>query len=245
MSAPETPHTQSQPDAFLSLTSVRDTHRELLQRRRQEEDEAFYTAVTDFMRRAQASGIYLDNDSDRWAVQNLIDYWENQLFHAGRTPPGETLLAEFDPHSEPQLPDDLCPYVGLGAFQPADGPRFFGREDLIADLLEAVQVHRLVTVLGSSGSGKSSIVLAGLLPRLAQGAVAGSSQWHIFPVLKPGSAPLTQLALLLQAPDADPTEWLVETLEKFRQDDHQLTHLINASTGGTAVLVIDQFEETF
>jgi len=238
------PDPRPEPDAFLSLTSVRDTHRELLQRRRQEEDEAFYTAVITFMQRAQASGRYLDNDNDRWAVQNLLDYWENQLFHAGYTPRPETLLAEFDPHSEPELPDDLCPYVGLGAFQPADGPRFYGRDDLIADLLQAVQTHRLIVVLGSSGSGKSSIVLAGLLPRLAQGAIAGSRQWHIFPVLKPGSAPLAHLAAMF-APEADQTDRLMSALENFRQDDQTLTNLVNGRTEETAVLVIDQFEETF
>ncbi|HSO27371.1 MAG TPA: hypothetical protein VLS48_04835, partial [Anaerolineales bacterium] len=235
------PDPQPQPDAFLSLTSVRDTHRDLLQRRRQEEDDAFYTAVTQFMQRAQASGVYLDNDSDRWAVQNLIDYWENQLFHAGLTPLPDTLLAEFDPHTEPELPDELCPYVGLGAFQPADGPRFFGREELVADLLQAVQEHRLITVLGPSGSGKSSIVLAGLLPRLQQDGRLG----HVYPVFKPGSAPLAQLALLLKPEETDSADWMVEALEAFRQDDQYLTRLVNARGDDTAVLVVDQFEETF
>jgi len=227
-------------EPFLSLVSVRDTHRELLQRRRQEENEAFYTAVTQFMQRAQASGIYLDNDSDRWAVQNLIDYWENQLFHAGHPPPPESLLAEFDPHTEPAIPDSLCPYVGLGAFQQGDGARFFGREELVADLLQAVQNQRLITVLGPSGSGKSSVVLAGLLPRMQQ-----NGRWHIYPVFKPGSAPLAHLAVLLMPENASAADWTIENLGQFRKDDHHLTNLINGQITGTAVLVIDQFEETF
>ncbi|MBK8985383.1 MAG: SUMF1/EgtB/PvdO family nonheme iron enzyme [Chloroflexi bacterium] len=243
MSHPD--QTTAETTPFLSLMSVRDTHSGLLQRRRQGEDEAFYTAVTQFMQRAQTSGIYLDNDSDRWAVQTLIDYWENQLYHAGLNPPAESLLAEFDPTTEPELPDELCPYVGLGAFQPADGPRFFGREDLVADMLHALQNHRLVTVLGPSGSGKSSIVLAGLLPRLAQASPDGGAPWRIYPVLKPGSTPLAHLALLLKPDGLDPGDWLIDTVEQLRQDAGQLTKLIQAAGEQTAVLVIDQFEETF
>jgi formylglycine-generating enzyme required for sulfatase activity len=239
------PDTTPKIEPFLSLMSVRDTHRELLQRRRQEEDEAFYTAVTQFMQRAQASGVYLDSDDDRWAVQNLIDYWENQLFHAGLTPPPETLLAEFDLDTEPEIPDELCPYVGLDAFQPADGSRFFGREELIADLLQAVRNYQLITVLGPSGSGKSSIVLAGLLPRLPQGSPDGGAPWRVYSVIKPGSTPLVHLAMLLKPADADPTDWMIDTLEQFRQDDKHLSRLVNEANAGTAVLVIDQFEETF
>ena len=248
MSTPDILLPESETNPYLSLVSVRDTHRELLQRRRQddqENDEAFYTAVIQFMQRAQASGIYLDNDSDRWAVQNLIDYWENQLFHANRTPPAETLLAEFNPKTEPKLPDDLCPYVGLGAFQPADGPRFFGREELIAHLLQEIQNRSLIAVLGPSGSGKSSIVLAGLLPRLQQGALPDSQNWRIYPVLVPGSAPLAHLAQMLGPSTAAHGDWLIDNLEELRQNPRHLTNLVNAANNTTAVLVIDQFEELF
>jgi formylglycine-generating enzyme required for sulfatase activity/energy-coupling factor transporter ATP-binding protein EcfA2 len=230
---------------YISLLSIRDRHKELLQMRRQEEDPAFYPAVTEFMRRAQSSGRYLDDDQERWAVQNLIDYWDNQLFHANIPSPPEILLAEFDPYTEPEIPDDKCPYVGLGTFTISDGPYFFGREDLINDLWQQVQAHRLVAVLGPSGSGKSSVVLAGLLPRLRQGALPGSQLWHIYPAIVPGSAPLTHLTALLQPPDVDLVAWTDDNLEHFQTNPDHLANIINQANETTAVLVIDQFEELF
>ena len=58
------------------------------------------------------------------------------------------------------------PYCGLQAFQEADAAYFFGRERLVAELVEQVQVAPLLAVLGPSGRGKSSLVRAGLLPAL-------------------------------------------------------------------------------
>ena len=214
---------------FLSLTSVRDTHRDLLKRRRQhdpgidsneevvlsaEENTAFYNAVEEFMIRAQACGMYLDGDNDRWAVQNLIDYWENQLFHEGIDPPEETLLAEFDPELQPEIPDDKCPYVGLDSFQKTDGFRFYGRDGLIQELLNQVLANRLITAVGPSGSGKSSVVMAGLLPRLQEGALPGSETWHYYKTIVPGSAPLAHLANLLRPKDSEDVPlWTIDTIK--------------------------------
>ena len=65
-----------------------------------------------------------------------------------------------------------CPYRGLLAFREQDAPFFYGREAFTERLVEAVQGDaRVVVVLGPSGSGKSSVVFAGLLPRLRQAAV--------------------------------------------------------------------------
>ncbi|MFO7678863.1 MAG: SUMF1/EgtB/PvdO family nonheme iron enzyme [Chloroflexota bacterium] len=240
---PETPAVEP----FLSLTSIRDTHRDLLQSRRRDEDPAeFYAGVALFMQRAQLSGMYLDSDNDRWAVQNLLDYWDNQLFHAGLEPPGDPLLAEFQPDKQPEISDELCPYVGLNAFHVNDGSRFFGRDELIEGLIKQVSVNRLIAVVGPSGSGKSSVVLAGLVPRLEAGALPGSETWRYYRPIVPGSAPLAHLVELLKPADnADDALWTIENIEKLREDPHHLTQMINAANQETAVLVIDQFEETF
>ena len=167
---------------FLSITSLRSTHRELLQERRDNgETSEFHAAISEFLRRGEAAGAYLDEDEDRWAAQNLLDYWENELYHAGLEPP-ECTLAEFDPDLQPEIPDELCPYVGLGAFQESEHDYFYGRTQLIDNLLQQLNGSRLVAVIGPSGSGKSSVVLAGLLPRLYGGSdLPGSQNWHYFP----------------------------------------------------------------
>lgn len=230
---------------FLSLASLRDTHRELMEERRNGKPTAgFWAKVTDFLQRGQASGAYLDVDAERATAQNLLDYWENQLFHEGHEPP-EAILADFDPSNFPEIPDHLCPYVGLDAFRAENQHLFYGRSLLIDDLLRHVMVNQLIAVVGPSGSGKSSVVLAGLLPRLRGGALPDSRNWRYFDPIVPGSAPLSRLARLFQPGDVTIAEWLAEQTAQLRSDHHHLTTLANQSSSVPAVIVIDQFEETF
>ena len=71
----------------------------------------------------------------------------------------------------------VCPFKGLAAFDVADAPYFFGRERLIAELVARLVGAPLLGVVGPSGSGKSSVVRAGLLPALADGVLPGSERW--------------------------------------------------------------------
>ncbi len=72
------------------------------------------------------------------------------------------------------------PYRGLAAFTEEDARRFFGREALTAELVERLRANpRFLAVIGPSGSGKSSVVRAGLIPALREGALYGSQDWHI------------------------------------------------------------------
>ncbi len=99
------------------------------------------------------------------------------------------------------------PYKGLRAFQEADAPDFFGREALIERLLgrlaEPVPFVRFLAVVGPSGSGKSSVVRAGLVPALRRGTVPGSECWRIAEFL-PGAHPLEELEAVLLNSAANP-----------------------------------------
>ena len=91
-----------------------------------------------------------------------------------------------------------CPYPGgLRAFDAGDRDRFFGREREITDLVARLRQQRFITVIGPSGSGKSSLVLAGLLPRL------DPAEW-VSPVLRPGPEPMQSLAIALHRPGLEP-----------------------------------------
>ncbi|MEU3724509.1 hypothetical protein [Streptomyces sp. NPDC031705] len=81
-----------------------------------------------------------------------------------------------------------APYVGLAAFRAEDAGLFFGRERLVEDLVDALARHRVVALVGASGAGKSSLLHAGLLPRLRVGAPA-----PVVGVLTPGPHPLDRL----------------------------------------------------
>lgn len=108
------------------------------------------------------------------------------------------------------------PFKGLESFNFDDADIFFGRERLVADLVARLPGSRMVGVIGASGSGKSSLLRAGLLPALAHGVLPGSAGWASA-VIRPGRHPHRALQ---QAVD----------------------HL---SAEHPAVLVLDQFEEAF
>src|SRR5207248_10234983 len=70
-----------------------------------------------------------------------------------------------------------CPYKGLEAFQPEDAEWFFGRDGLVAELAVRLSETAFLAVIGPSGSGKSSVLRAGLLPALWRGKLAGEAAW--------------------------------------------------------------------
>jgi DNA-binding SARP family transcriptional activator/ABC-type glycerol-3-phosphate transport system substrate-binding protein len=137
------------------------------------------------------------------------------------------------------------PYKGLSPFREDDADDFFGREQAKADLLEQIGNSSLVVVVGPSGSGKSSVIRAGLVPELRRGALPGSEEWQIA-VMRPGAHPFGQLAEALLAAGLDPAPDRRST--PFGDHDLDLLRAVAGSVpedGGRCVLVIDQFEELF
>ena len=136
------------------------------------------------------------------------------------------------------------PYKGLRAFQENDAADFFGRAALVDELLEAVSHHRLVAVVGSSGSGKSSAVRAGLLPAIRAGGIPGSRSW-LTTSMYPGSYPFEELeAALLRVAVERPSS----LIEDLRNDERGLLRVVKQvlpSDDSELLLVIDQFEEVF
>jgi len=240
---------------FPALESMRLAHGDLLKERgsslsRKDTAEAI-ARVEDFILRGRAAGALLDEDNQRRAAQSMLDYWATRISRPGYEPPDPT-LADFDISLAPELPDSLCPYVGLDAFRESNEDLFFGRARLVAELIErlrpqtapvsetgAVSKGRLLAVLGASGSGKSSVARAGVLGALRRGALPGSADWYYFPTLVPGSNPLLNLARL-----TDPAE-VEKTAEAYRADGGHLAKLAKERFSGKVVLVVDQFEEAF
>jgi WD40 repeat protein/class 3 adenylate cyclase len=129
---------------------------------------------------------------------------------------------------------DLCPYKGLASFQEDDWASFFGRERLVGELAARTVQVGVLGVVGASGSGKSSLVAAGLLPSLGAGLLPGSDRW-IQAVMRPGDHPMAALASALTV--VDPT---------IEDVDDPLAAAVNTiQQDGRLVLVVDQFEEVF
>src|SRR5271157_6502096 len=101
----------------------------------------------------------------------------------------------------PPVTAAICPYRGLNAFREEDAPLFFGRDRLVDEpeqgLLHKVLTFPLVAVVGASGSGKSSVVRAGLLPRLRRESPSRGT-WDTV-VFRPGKYPFLNLAIALEA----------------------------------------------
>src|SRR5215213_7706368 len=89
------------------------------------------------------------------------------------------LLTQITTTLQPKAFDGRCPYKGLEVFEEEDAELFFGRERLVEELLRRVKESRTVFITGPSGSGKSSLVRAGLLHALKQGAIESlnSERW--------------------------------------------------------------------
>ena len=143
--------------------------------------------------------------------------------------------------------DDVCPYRGLRAFDEEHSEFFFGREADVQRLVERLKATHFLAVLGPSGSGKSSVVRAGLLPALRKGALPASEAWPVR-VFTPGARPLTQLAAnVVRLPPYPPA---AKTLDELSADERAL-HLASAVALGDrpqaelVVWVVDQFEEVF
>jgi WD40 repeat protein/serine/threonine protein kinase len=148
------------------------------------------------------------------------------------------------------------PYRGLQPFRESDAEQFFGREEFVAQLLDrftpsslqpidlSPAAGRFLAIVGPSGSGKSSVVRAGLLPALRRGGFEGSENWFITTMM-PGSHPLRELEAALLKVAVDPLPGLLETLQ---QDEHGLARIVSRilpEGEEHLLLVIDQFEELF
>jgi DNA-binding SARP family transcriptional activator/class 3 adenylate cyclase/ABC-type glycerol-3-phosphate transport system substrate-binding protein len=144
--------------------------------------------------------------------------------------------------------DERNPYKGLHAFSEADADDFFGRDALVDRLVErmAQQVDgsRFLAVVGPSGSGKSSIVRAGLIPTLRAGALPGSDRWFYVEML-PGGHPMEELEATLQRVAVDPPHDVLELLERSERGLVQLVDRLLPDDGSELVLVVDQLEEVF
>lgn len=135
----------------------------------------------------------------------------------------------------------LCPYAGLAAFQPDDADRFHGRDAITDELVDRVRERRFLAVFGASGSGKSSILRAGLAARLR----AGDERTACVVVCTPGAHPVEECALALsdvtgQSPAALRTELMGDADALHLRLRHAM-----AGADRDVVLIVDQFEEVF
>jgi len=133
----------------------------------------------------------------------------------------------------------ICPYKGLFAFTKRDAFFFHGRETLAQEIVARLQAESFLAVVGASGSGKSSVVRAGVLPLLEAGTQLPGKCWTA--CLRPGEKPISALAGALATSPAEAGR--MEGLLHLGVDN--LVFELQQREEPTVVLVVDQFEELF
>lgn len=241
------------PPALLDgLAALRQAHLALLTRleeatgdeadprREREAVRALQPDIQQLVVTGARTGALIEDPRERSDAQVLLDYWRSALGHAGVLVPG-TRLEAFDASRLPELPDERCPYVGLEPFREAQSAQFRGRDPDAQLLVQRLHQQPLLVVLGASGSGKSSLVLAGVLPLLrAEATSQGTAAWAVLPETLPGEAMWRPLldgpgmaALGGPTTGADPAAEAAALLDRLER------------LPAPAVITIDQFEEVF
>lgn len=181
-------------------------------------------------------------DTQTWPVIPLI--LENiklpprlsMLVHLSATTPEERVIAinklcedlKYSVPGEFQIPS--CPYPGMVSFRELEKEQFFGRDEEIEELVERLRSYPLAVVIGASGSGKSSLIYAGLIPYLRKSRLFGEGNWLIC-TMRPGINPIESLQTILKSDLTD----LTATVQ----------NLLSEGNNQRLLLFVDQFEELF
>ena len=130
------------------------------------------------------------------------------------------------------------PYPGLRPFEITESHLFFGRDQQVGELVKRLERNRFLAVVGASGSGKSSLILAGLIPALERGGVwEAGRRWRTV-VTQPSGAPFERLAFHLSKTGLDASH--------LRESSHGLINVARQlPSDESLLLIVDQFEELF
>lgn len=142
------------------------------------------------------------------------------------------------------------PFPGLRPFISDESDLFFGREKESEDILEKLVKNRFVAVIGASGSGKSSLVLCGLLPKVQKLATESTSVWKIIS-MRPGNDPLQRLAdqlvekVLLSGQKKAEENRVLSILKNNPDGISEVLNSFSINQNEKLLIFIDQFEELF
>ena len=190
---------------------------------------------------ALLAGLKKKNDRGQVTTGTLLDSITGQLQNSGQEPfylgggRSLTLVTYQTAAPVPVSINETNPYQGLLAFTAATARFFFGRDRVVQDLVAALSRSSFVPLIGASGSGKSSVVRAGLIPRLQE------LGWRVLEPIKPGADPISKLKGAFD-----------DVFERRRHPEiYQLIEaeglqgIVDRLPDQKHLLVIDQFEEVF
>jgi WD40 repeat protein/cell division protein FtsB len=159
----------------------------------------------------------------------------------------------FEPGTAEPAGEEFNPFPGLRSFEPDEYFLFFGRDRQTEELVRRLRRHRFIAVLGTSGSGKSSLVRAGLIPALESGAMAATDTGWRVAIFRPGENPFQNLGEALARVLVDPASptpdlersFLNATLRASGLGLVECVRQARLQEGEKLLIVADQFEEVF
>ncbi len=159
-------------------------------------------------------------------------------------------MAKKIPENDRSAKGILNPFPGLRPFTPGESDLFFGREGQSGEVLNKLKANRFVTVIGASGSGKSSLIYCGVIPHLIKSEAENQDQWQLVN-MRPGNDPLGNLSAmiaerLIRDKDSEINRSICDTI--LRQDEKGLVNAVSklSETRDRKLLIlVDQFEELF
>jgi WD40 repeat protein/energy-coupling factor transporter ATP-binding protein EcfA2 len=245
---------------FETFQELRSHHRGLLQRFRREaktkDNHGGYSIPLDllnetqaFLSRGSASGVWMGNEDERMTAQTILDYWVATLPAYKDELPDATLTPFATDNSGPTFRDDECPYPGMRPYTEdiADKPFIWpaSQDDILEQVVARLMEEHFVAIVGLSGSGKTSLVMRGLVPRLEQQGLPDEAHRHIIRIV-PGSDPIRNLvcALYKERFETRPTEtWTQDRMARLEKDPRAIMEILTELDIAAGVLIVDQFEE--
>ena len=159
-------------------------------------------------------------------------------------------MAKNVTEKSPGMPGMDNPFPGLRPFTPSESDLFFGREGQSDEILNKLKKNRFVTIIGASGSGKSSLIYCGIIPRLQREGIETGVKWKVLS-MRPGNDPVgNMIQMFLGGNDNPPIDEAkrAEIESLLRNDPDGLVEAIKlarASSSEKVLILIDQFEELF
>lgn len=198
------------------------------------------------------------NESGQVTGDRLFERIAIELQGSGQEPlrmgyGGLITLVSYQPESKvvtaivDDMGEPICPYQGLQAFTAAQREFFFGRQRVVEEIRQRLEEKPFVPIIGASGSGKSSVVRAGLIPWLEE------TGWTVLAPIKPGFEPLTALRSVFELFFPRSNREIQQLHQLIQREPNPLPALIDRlSSAGSKqeelsrfLLMVDQFEELF
>lgn len=159
-------------------------------------------------------------------------------------------MAKKIPENDGSAKGRFNPFPGLRPFTPGESDLFFGREGQSGEVLSKLKANRFVTVIGASGSGKSSLIYCGVIPHLIESEGGQEDQWQLIN-MRPGNDPLGNLSAmiterLIKDTGSEINRSTTDTI--IRQDENGLVNAVGRlpeRKNRKLLILVDQFEELF